>query len=45
MDKTSKQPDRDKKPGAAKNPGAERDPSKRDPRHEDREGGQRSKDR
>jgi hypothetical protein len=44
MDKTSKQPERDKKPGAAKNPGTERDPSKRDQHREDNEA-QRYKDR
>jgi hypothetical protein len=33
MDKTSKQPDREKKPGADKQPGSEREPSaKRYPR-------------
>lgn len=39
MDKTSKQPDRDKKPDTQKRPGSERE---RDPRRDEQDSDQRS---
>jgi hypothetical protein len=40
MDKTSKQPDRDKKPDTEKRPGSERE---RDPRRDEQDSDQRSR--